>query len=182
MKTSFKYLSIFSTVAIAATLHFGCSYNKDLLLTTSKTTIPVSSQTEREDCDTLVFTCIDYRFAFANQQFINEELELNNNYEHISIPGSIFNLVNPETREIVFSKITNLVNFRLIKKVVIIGHKDCGGYGGSSAFVSETTEHEYLSEDLRMARDILLEKYQGLRIHLYLESLTREGVHFEKII
>jgi len=136
---------------------------------------------ERADCDTLVFSCIDYRFAFANQEFINETLGLKNNYNHISVPGSIYNLVNPKTQELIIGKVTNLVNFHLIKHVVIIAHKDCGAYGGSSAFGSKFAEQEYLSADLRKARDILIEKYPILKVDLYLEELTPSGVVFEKV-
>lgn len=81
-----------------------------------------------------MITFIDYRFAFAKQEFINKNLAIEGKYNHISMPGSIYNLVNPSTREVVFSKITKFVNFHLTDHVVIIGHRDCGGYGGFAAF------------------------------------------------
>lgn len=172
-------------VLLFLALSGGCAYDKPVL-----SELPLHGQTVeiilnrgngRTDCDTLVFSCIDYRFAFANQEFVNTTLGLKGNYSHISIPGSIYNLVNPETRDIVFGKVTNLVNFHLIKHVVIIAHKDCGGYGGSSAFGSKLVEQEYLSADLRKVRNILLEKYPILNVELYLEELTPEGVIFEKV-
>lgn len=167
---------------VCLSLHFGCSPNDtDLLLEHETVDIKLAPKERRADCDTLVFNCIDYRFAFANQEFLNDTLGLKDNYDHISIPGSIYNLVNPDTREIVFSKITSSVNFHLIKRVIIIAHKDCGGYGGSSAFGSKVAEEEYLSGDLRKAREMLIEKYPTLQVELYLEELTRENVHFEKI-
>src|SRR5574337_2007255 len=167
----------------------GCVYNKssspDLLLDNQQIAITVSPEASRSDCDTLVITCIDYRFAVANQEFINETLGMKDNYDHISIPGSIYNLVNPETRDLLFSKFALSVKLHLINRVIIITHKDCGAYGGSASFGSEIAENETLCADLRKARTLLIEKYPTLEVTLFLESLALEGnqvkVHFEKI-
>lgn len=167
----------------------GCASNKlsspDLLLDNQQIAITVSPEAAGSDCDTLVITCIDYRFANANQDFINETLSLKDNYDHISIPGSIYNLVNPETRELLFSKFALSVSLHLINRVVIIGHRDCGAYGGSAAFGSEIAEYETLTTDLRNARTLFIEKYPTLEVNIFLESLVQEAeqarIHFEKI-
>lgn len=176
--------------AVFSCISLGCATNKstqpDLLLDNQQIVIEVGQDAKRPDCDTLVITCIDYRFAIANQGFINETLGLKDNYDHISIPGSILNLVNPETSDLVLSKFTLSVRLHLVKRIVIISHKDCGGYGGSVSFGSELAEHETLVTDLRKARDLFLEKYPTLEVSLFLESLLQEGnetkVHFEKIL
>ena len=148
-------------------------------------TTTANPDSARSDCDTLVITCIDYRYAIANQELINETLGLKDNYDHISIPGSIYNLVNPETRELLFSKFALSVKLHLVNRVVIIAHIDCGAYGGSASFGSEIAENENLCADLRKARALLIEKYPTLEVNLFLESLVKEGeqvrVHFEKI-
>ncbi|MCF6148640.1 MAG: hypothetical protein E3K37_08270 [Candidatus Kuenenia sp.] len=177
MKSILKTFYIFCTLILL----LGCYGKEGLLLNNTKTIVTLDKGEERSDCDTLVFTCIDYRFAFANQEFINKKLGIEGNYDHISIPGSIYNLVDPSTRDIVFSKINKFVNFHLIKRIIIIGHRDCGGYGGSSEFGSEIAEYVYLTTDLKKAKQILIEKYPILEIDLYLETLTKEGVQFEKV-
>lgn len=165
----------------------GCSYNKTSpdILYDQQMAMPLNPQTSRSDCDTLLITCIDYRFTAANQEFINDTLKLRDNYDHVSIPGSIYNLVNPETQELLFSKFELSVRLHLIKRIVIISHKDCGGYGGSASFGSEIAERETLTTDLKNARRLLIEKYPTLEVNLYLESLINEGtsvkVNFEKI-
>ena len=167
----------------------GCTYNNssptDLLVNNQQIATTMNSETARSDCDTLAITCIDYRYAIANQAFINETLGLKDNYDHISIPGGIYNLVNPETRELLFSKFALSVKLHLVNRVVIIAHIDCGAYGGSVSFGSEIAENENLYADLRMARTLLIEKYPTLEVNLFLESLVKEGdqvtVHFEKI-
>lgn len=186
-----KYLHTITIFAILV-LHFvsaGCAFNKtispDLLVDNQQIVYPLESETSWSDCDTLVFTCIDYRFATENQNFLNETLKLKNNYDHVSIPGSIYNLVNYESRELVLRKFSQSVKLHLINRVVIINHMDCGGYGGSASFGSEIAERETHVADLRKARALLMEKYPTLEVDLFLESLVAEDgktrVHFEKI-
>jgi len=184
-----KLKSICFAIALFSLTTIGCAYNKssthDLLVDNQQIAAAVNPETSRSDCDTLVITCIDFRYAFANQEFINETLGLKDNYDHISIPGSIYNLVNPETRELLFSKFALSVKLHLINRVVVISHKDCGAYGGSATFGSEIAENENLCSDLRKARALLIEKYPTLEVNLFLESLVKDDdelkVHFEKI-
>ena len=188
IKKYFRIIIIF----VITLLHFisaGCAFNKtispDLLVDNQQIVYPWVSETSWSDCDTLVFTCIDYRFAAENQNFLNETLKLKNNYDHVSIPGSIYNLVNYESRELVLSKFSQSVKLHLINRVIIINHFDCGAYGGSASFGSEIAEHETHIVDLRKARALLMEKYPTLEVSLFLESLVEDGgktrVHFEKI-
>ena len=182
--------SIFAGFIVLLLLPVGCTLNKsslpDLLLDNQQISVNVNQEAARSDCDTLVITCIDYRFAVANQEFANDTLGLRDNYDHISIPGSIYNLVNPETRSLLFSKFALSVSMHLINRVVIISHRDCGAYGGSATFGSEIAEYETLTADLKMARELFLEKYPTLKVDLFLESFVKEGdktkVHFEKIL
>src|SRR5574342_412643 len=131
MKKNFKPICFI--IALFFLISTGCTYNNssstDQLVNNQQITTAINPETARSDCDTLVITCIDYRFASANQEFINETLGLKDNYDHISIPGSISNLVNPETRELLFSKFALSVKLHLINHVIIINHMDCGGYG-----------------------------------------------------
>jgi carbonic anhydrase len=184
-----KLKPVYFVIALFLLIPIGCTYNNlsstDLLVNNQQIATAINPETSRSDCDTLAITCIDYRYAFANQEFINETLGLKDNYDHISIPGGIYNLVNPETRELLFSKFALSVKLHLINRVVVISHKDCGAYGGSASFGSEIAENENLCADLRNARVLLIEKYPTLEVNLFLESLVKEGdelkVHFEKI-
>lgn len=178
------------TITLCLIIFTGCATTKstspDLLADNQQIITTVNETTLRSDCDTLFITCIDYRFAAANQDFINETLKLKDNYDHISIPGSIYNFINPETRDLVFSKFALSVRFHLVNRVVVISHKDCGAYGGSVSFGSELSEYETICSDLRKARALLIEKYPTLEVTLFLESLQQDGdtvkVAFEKIL
>jgi len=181
--------AVFFTLVLSLIVFAGCANTKstspDLLVDNQQIITTVNEESLRSDCDTLVITCIDYRFASANQDFINETLKLKDNYDHISIPGSIFNFINPETRELVFSKFALSVSFHLINRVVIISHKDCGAYGGSVSFGSELSEYETICSDLRKARSLLIEKYPTLDVAIFFETLQQDDdktkVNFEKI-
>ncbi len=181
-----KHFTIITATALSYFISTGCACNRtstpDLIVDNQQI---VTSEILKPDCDTLVITCIDFRFVIANQDFINKTLALKDNYDHVSIPGSIYSLVNPETRELLFSKFALSVSLHLINRVVIIGHRDCGAYGGSASFGSEIAEYETLTTDLRNARALFIEKYPTLEVDIFLESLVQEGeqtrVHFEKI-
>ncbi|MBI5309102.1 MAG: hypothetical protein HZB37_12440, partial [Planctomycetes bacterium] len=89
------------TLVLCLIVFAGCATNKsnlpDLLVDNQQIITTVNETALRSDCDTLFITCIDYRYAAANQGFINETLKLKDTYDHISIPGSIYNFINPET-------------------------------------------------------------------------------------
>jgi len=119
-------------------------------------------------CDALVITCTDFRFTTATQEFINDRLGLKDNYDYISIPGSIRNLLDPKTRDLVLN--TFGVSFRLhhVKRVVILGHQDCTtGYGGSKSFSEPATEYETICKDLKKARRLMRLRFPHLKVYLY---------------
>ncbi len=119
-------------------------------------------------CDALVITCTDFRFTTATQEFINDRLGLKDNYDYISIPGSIRNLLDPKTRDLVLNAFG--VSFRLhhVKRIVILGHQDCTtGYGGSKSFSEPAIEYETICKDLKRARKLMRFKFPHLKIYLY---------------
>lgn len=119
-------------------------------------------------CDALVITCTDFRFTTATQEFINNRLGLKGNYDYISIPGSIRNLLDSKTRDLVLN--TFGVSFRLhhVKRVIILGHQDCTiGYGGSKSFPEPIVEYKTISRDLKKARRRMRIKFPHLKIYLY---------------
>ncbi|HHT9136833.1 MAG: hypothetical protein Q6358_03140 [Candidatus Brocadiales bacterium] len=119
-------------------------------------------------CDALVITCTDFRFTTATQEFINDRLGLKGKYDYISIPGSIRNLMDSKTRDLVLN--TFGVSFRLhhVKRVVILAHQDCTiGYGGSKSFTEPEVEYKTICKDLKKARRLFGIKFPHLRVDLY---------------
>lgn len=119
-------------------------------------------------CDALVITCTDFRFTTATQEFINNRLGLKGNYDYISIPGSIRNLMDSKTRDMVLNTFGISVRLHRVKRIIILGHQDCSsGYGGSKNFSEPAEEYKTICKDLKKARRLMGIKYPHLRVYLY---------------
>lgn len=119
-------------------------------------------------CDAMVITCTDFRFTTATQEFINNRLGLKGNYDYISIPGSIRNLLDSKTRNLVLNTFGVSVRLHHVKRVVILGHQDCSiGYGGSKNFSEPLVEYKTICKDLKKARRLMRLRFPHLKVFLY---------------
>lgn len=119
-------------------------------------------------CDALVITCNDFRFTTATQVFVNERLGLKGNYDYLSIPGSIRNLLDSNTRDTVLKNFGISVRLHHVKRLIIIGHQDCGtGYGGSINFSETADEYNTICTDLKKARRLLKIRFSHLKVYIY---------------
>ena len=118
-------------------------------------------------CDALVINCSDFRFTSATQEFINNRLGLKNNYDFIAIPGSIHNLMDSKTRDLVLKTFGVSVRLHHVKRVVIIAHQDCTGYGGSKSYNEPVDEYKTVSKELKKARRLFGFKFPHLKVYLY---------------
>jgi len=119
-------------------------------------------------CEALIITCSDFRFTAATQEFINDRLGLKNDYDYISIPGAIRNLLDKNTRDLVLNKFGISFSLHHVKRVFILGHQDCStGYGGSKNFTGSEVEYETICKDLRKARRLMRFKFPHLKVYLY---------------
>ena len=119
-------------------------------------------------CDTLIITCNDFRFTTATQEFVNERLGLKGNYDYLSIPGSIRNLLDSNTRDIVLKNFGISMRLHHVKRLIIIGHQDCSiGYGGSTNFSEPADEYNAIGADLKKARRLLRIRFPHLKVYLY---------------
>src|SRR3990170_5997010 len=119
-------------------------------------------------CDALVITCTDFRFTTATQEFINDRLGLKGKYDYISIPGSIRNLLDSKTRDLVMNSFGISLRLHHVKRVVILGHQDCSiGYGGSNSFSTLADEYNTICADLKKARKLMRFKFPHLKVYLF---------------
>src|SRR3990170_6753418 len=94
-------------------------------------------------CTTMVISCSDFRFGMATQELVNNVLGFMEDYDYFAIPGSIKNMLNSETRELVLSTFGISVQLHHVKRIVIITHEDCIGYGGFTIFCTHKKEKKY---------------------------------------
>ena len=137
-------------------------------------------------CSTMVINCSDFRFAKATQVLINERMGLKGDYDYFSIPGSIRNMLNKETIKLVMEEFGISVRLHHVKRVVIIAHEDCIGYGGRQAFSSHEEEYKTIRKDLRKARRLMRLRFRDSEVYLFYGRLiNREGsrgVEYEQIL
>lgn len=123
---------------------------------------------KKEWCEALVITCTDFRFATATQEFINDRLGLQGKYDYISIPGSIRNLLDSKTRDLVLNKFGISLRLHHVNRIIILGHQDCSiGYGGSNSFSTLADEYNTICADLKKAKKLMRFKFPHLKVYLF---------------
>ena len=137
-------------------------------------------------CSTMVINCSDFRFAKATQELVNEKIGLKGDYDYFSIPGSIRNMLNKETRKLVMDTFGISVRLHQVKRVIIIAHEDCIGYGGEMVFDSHEEEYKTITNDLKKARRLMRLRFNNLEVYLfYGRIIDSEGiriVEYEQIL
>jgi len=124
----------------------------------------------------LVLLCIDYRFWPQALPILKEKY---GDFDLIEIAGSSKNLTSPLEEE---DKITLLENIGLsIKlhhphKLILTNHTDCGAYGGSKRFKSQSEEIEFHKDELKKAKLIISKKFPSLSIETELFTLNGDKV------
>lgn len=104
-------------------------------------------------CDSVVVTCIDFRFQKYIRDWTDRVLK-NKTFDLVGFAGSTKELVT------VMKQIDISVKLHRIKEVYLIHHQDCGAYG------AESTPERH-AQDLRKARGKILERHPGLEVSLY---------------
>ncbi|MDD5147287.1 MAG: hypothetical protein PHV63_01885 [Candidatus Daviesbacteria bacterium] len=90
-------------------------------------------------CETIIVTCIDFRF----QEYINNWIAENfapKTYDRVAIAGGVFDL------DYMLKQVDISRTLHHIKKVILINHEDCGAYG-------EEGTHEQHIQDLEEAKN-----------------------------
>lgn len=117
-------------------------------------------------CESLIVTCIDFRF----QEFINNWILENyepKTFDRAAIAGGVFDFAY------VLKQIEISHRLHHIKKVVLVNHEDCGAYG-------EADTPQKHAEDLRNAATKIKNQYADLAVQTYYLNLdgTFEPVSF----
>ncbi|MBU1131322.1 hypothetical protein KJ840_04270 [Patescibacteria group bacterium] len=132
--------------------------------------------------EAILITCIDFRFHQATIQYVSEELGLKD-FDLLTVPGVAKNLAegNVSGKEII--RIIKEVSRPLhqIKKIVVMNHWDCGGYGGSKSFASEKDEEEKYKSDLQKAKTILNKEFSELETIIGYSKVKNDQLVFKMI-
>jgi carbonic anhydrase len=128
-------------------------------------------------CKHLLIRCIDFRLATG----IKNYLETNNllgDCDVLSIAGAIKGLASPKDpyeKEFIMGQIDISVGLHAISEITLVNHLDCGAYGGSSKFASLDLERNFHIDEMKTAKDIILQKYPTLKVKMVLAKIMPEG-------
>ena len=126
------------------------------------------SPQEVYQADACVITCYDARFDVATRKFLKRSgIE---KYDHIKVPGSAKTLAAPECesdRDFVLRAIRTSMRLHRTSRALLIGHNECGAYGGAPADV--------IAADTVTAADYLLSQEPSLKVECYFSDF--DGIY-----
>jgi carbonic anhydrase len=127
--------------------------------------------------DAAIVSCFDNRFELSFQKFLKRSgVEKS---DPIRIAGGAKSLASPEResdREFVLDQIRKSVKLHGTKRVILMVHSDCGGYGGlAGAFHGDAAaEAKHHEDELRRAAAYLRSAIPGIEVQGYFVDF--EGV------
>ena len=134
--------------------------------------VQLSSSLQRDDPDVLAIHCSDHRFQAGFAEFLDQKLNLGENYDLLAIPGGpqCLTLVEylPKFSWAGWRWFRFLVEAHDLRRLILIQHQDCGWYRELPLHLhSSTSPRERQEQDLRRARAALAKERPELGIELY---------------
>ena len=114
--------------------------------------------------EAVVVHCKDFRFQRLIDEWLRDHVGYGN-FDRVSFAGGVKNW------ELIFSAINLAYRLHNIRRVILINHENCGGYG------AEGTPERH-AHDLRAARASVLQSFPTFTVELYYAKL--DGA-FERI-
>lgn len=131
-----------------------------------------SSKVNRIETEVLVVHCSDHRFQAGFYEFLNLQLNLNENYDLLVIPGGpqCLTLVEylPKFSWASWKWFRFLVEAHELKRMILMAHQDCGWYKELPFHLHSSPEpRARQEEDLRRVRQALKHDFPDLSVELY---------------
>ncbi len=144
-----------------------------------KYTIP-NDNLQKHECPLAVIKCVDFRFRTSDQEFVEKGLGYTD-FDLFSWPGAAKEVLklNGFKTSLVEKIVTVSRGLHGVKKLLLLWHWDCGGYGGSHAFASQQAEEQQYTKDLQAVRDILAKELpDDLEIVLAYSKIVPQGLEY----
>ena len=118
----------------------------------------------KHQAEAILITCIDFRFHQAVLEYVKKNLAVD--FDLLTIPGvaknfALGNGLAQQSKDIIKNVSLPLHH---IKKIILLNHWDCGGYGGSASFSAPEAEEQKYQADLKQAREILTNDFPELQV------------------
>ncbi len=138
----------------------------------------LAARLNREDTDVLVVHCSDHRFQAGFHAFLNQRLNLGENYDLLVLPGGpqCLTLVEylPKFSWAGWKWFRFLVEAHHLKRLILIQHQDCGWYKELPLHLHASSDpRQRQEEDLRRARQTLARESPELSVELFYAGWDR---------
>lgn len=135
-----------------------------------------SAWCEHRQTDTLIICCSAYDVNPYFVEFLREGLNVKD-YDVIAIPGGIqlltvFQLI-PKAANVLMKFVNFLVKRHQIKRLILIGHQECGWY--AAQFLRSGREDETQKRDLVMITDWLTRELSAAQVKVEAYFLSHGG-------
>ena len=137
---------------------------------------------------TVVITCVDGRWYGHFQEFARAHLDAGPQIDFIALPGGVepFALADaaPNDYDTFRRRLKGLLALRNVRRIVAIGHDDCGWYKARTIGSADGAARELQIADLGRAAAVLREMAPDATVELYFARLAKdapEQVVFESV-
>ncbi|MDF1498356.1 MAG: carbonic anhydrase [Patescibacteria group bacterium] len=139
------------------------------------------------NCKNLLIRCMDFRLNNEVDRWTKESDLFKGGFDVVSVAGASKNLADgsEEIKNSFLKNIAVSVDLHQAERIIIFHHSDCGAYAQSYDFNFLKKEKEKQIEDMKKAREIILEKYPKVEIVLVWGEMKDEQgreVEFEVIV
>jgi hypothetical protein len=127
--------------------------------------------------DTLLVSCVDFRFRGENSKMMNQIFNLTGDYDEVALPGSSLALVEksyPDWGKSLVDVMNLLKKIHRIKRVIFLDHRDCGAYRfikGAEAVSTKEKETETHKEVFKEVRLFMKNNFPELKVYTLLIGL-----------
>lgn len=145
----------------------------------SSFTVP-NDKLESHECPLAVIKCVDFRFRKSDQEFVERGLGFED-FDLYCWPGSAKDVLKNNGFKTSFVEYIVSVSRGLhnIRKLLLLWHWDCGGYGGSKAFSSASEEEAAYIRDMTTVREMLKKELpEDLEIILAFSKVSPQGLEY----
>ena len=109
---------------------------------------------------------MDFRLNKETKKWIQESKLFEGGFDIISLAGASKDIVdgNEEVKNNFLKHVGVSVDLHQVEKIIIFHHSDCGAYALDYKFDSLEEEKKKQLEDMKKAKEIILEKYSGVKV------------------
>jgi hypothetical protein len=134
----------------------------------------------KHECPLAVIKCVNFRFRESDQEFVAKHLGFSD-FDLYAWPGAAKDVLknNGFKTDFIAKLVAVSKNLHNVKKLLLLWHWDCGGYGGSKGFANAEAEQDAYTKDLRTVRDILAaELPEDMEIIMAYSKAVPQGLEY----